>query len=77
MLSIELMLEMGRRLQPDGGWWKSETGALAHESARMAAYCLDAPDDIPAGGMYSDQVDDMPLPMPMMAPREAIGGGHE
>ncbi len=70
MLSMELMMEMGRRVQGDGKFWRPDTATLAREAAQQAAYCLDAPDDIPAGGMYSDEVDGMPMPMPMVAERE-------
>lgn len=71
MLSVQLMLEMGRRVQPDGQFWRPDTAALAHEAAQQAAYSLDAPEDIPAGGMYSDALDGMALPMPMIVEREA------
>lgn len=69
MLSIELMLEMGRRAQPDRAFWRPDTAALAAEAAQQAAYSLDAPEDIPAGGMYSDEIEGMPLPMPMTVER--------
>lgn len=58
-----LMMEMARRVQPDGDWWRPDTAALAREAGQQAAYCIDAPDEIPAGGMYSDRIEDMPLPM--------------
>jgi hypothetical protein len=64
------MLEMGRRAQGDGLPWRRDTATLASEAARQAAYCLDAPDDIPAGGMYSDEMDGLKLSMPMVADRE-------
>lgn len=70
MLSIELMLEMGRRAQGDGKFWRSDTAALAREAGQQAAYCLDAPDDIPAGGMYSDELAGEALPMLMSVCRE-------
>lgn len=70
MLSVQLMMEMGRRAQGDGQFWRPETAALAREAAQQAVYCLDAPDDIPAGGMYSDEIDGMALAMPMVADRE-------
>ena len=57
MLSIQLMLEMGRRVQPDRQWWKPDTVALAREAAQQAAYCLDAPDEIPTGRVLWVQVD--------------------
>jgi hypothetical protein len=70
MLSIDLMMEMGRRVQPDRNFWRPDTAALAREAAQQAAYCLDAPDDIPAGGMYADEIAGEPLPMPMTVDRE-------
>lgn len=73
MLSWELMMEMARRAQDDGQPWRSETAALAHEAGRQAAYCLDAPDDIPAGGMCSDSdsFKGMTLAVPMVVDRDA------
>jgi len=73
MLSIQLMLEMGRRVQGDGQFWRRDTAELASEAAQQAAYCLDAPEDIPAGGMYSDEIDGMALSMPMVAERTQEG----
>ena len=71
MLSIALMMEMGRRVQgADRGFWKPKTVELARDAAQQAAYCLDAPDDIPAGGMYADEFSGGALPMQMMADRE-------
>lgn len=70
MLSIHLMMEMARRVQPEGDWWKPGTAALAGEAGRQAGYCLDAPEDIPAGGMYSDEMAGEALPMPMTVSRE-------
>ena len=70
MLSIELMMEMARRAQPDRTWWKPDTADLASDAGRQAGYCLDAPDDIPAGGMYSDELAGEVFPMPMTADRE-------
>ena len=59
MLSVQLMMEMGRRAQPeDRGWWKPKTVELAREAAQQAAYCLDAPDEIPTGRVLWEQVDD-------------------
>ena len=69
-LQFELMMEMAQRVQPDRTWWKPETAELAGEAWRQAGYCLDAPDDIPAGGMYSDELAGEALPMPMTAARE-------
>lgn len=58
MLSTHLMMEMGRRAQPDRGWWKPKTVELAREAAQQAAYCLDAPEEIPTGRVLWEQVDD-------------------
>ena len=71
MLNIHLMMEMARRVQPEGGWWKPHTAELAGEAWQQAAYCLDATEDIPAGGMYSDELAGEPLPMLMTTCREA------
>lgn len=49
ILSIELMMEMGSRAQPDGQRWNRDTSRLAREAAQQAGYCLDAPDLIPTG----------------------------
>ena len=70
MFSMDLMIEMGRRAQPDGLYWRPDTAALAREAGQQAAYCLDAPDDIPAGGMYADEVAEMVVPMQMVVDRE-------
>jgi hypothetical protein len=48
-LSIDLMMEAGRRAQPDGQWWTKSTGEQARAAAQQAGYCLDAPDEIPTG----------------------------
>lgn len=71
MLSIQLMMEIGRRAQGDGQFWRNDTAVLAQNAAHEAAYCLDAPDDMPAGGMYSDELDGMAMAMPMTACRES------
>lgn len=70
MLSMELMMEMGRRAQPDREFWRPDTAALARDAGQQAAYCLDAPDDIPAGGMYAEEIADMVVPIPMVVDRE-------
>ena len=70
MLGMKLMMETASRLQPGGGWWQTGTCLLAAEAGRDAGYCLDAPDDIPAGGMYADEIGDEPLPMPMTVARD-------
>ncbi|MCC7184581.1 MAG: hypothetical protein IT509_13580 [Rhodocyclaceae bacterium] len=57
LLSIELMLEMGRRAQPDKDFWRPDTAELARWAGREAAYCLDAPEDIPTGRVLWDQID--------------------
>ena len=58
MLGVHLMMEMGRRAQPDHNWWKPQTAMLAREAAQQAAYCLDAPDEIPTGRVLWVMVDD-------------------
>jgi hypothetical protein len=63
MLSMHLMMEMGR--------WRPDTAALAREAAQQAAYCLDAPDDMPAGSMVWDSIGDTGFPMPTSVEREA------
>ena len=74
---IHLMMEMARRVQPGGDWWKPKTAELAREAGQQLAYCLDAPDEIPAGGMYSDEIDGDPLPMLLTVPRGAeLGEGR-
>ena len=71
MLSMQLMMEMARRAAgSDRGFWKPKTAELANDAWQQAAYCLDAPDDIPAGGMYADMLDSESLPMPMTTDRE-------
>ena len=71
MLNIELMMEMGRRVQPDGNWWKPETAAMAREAAQDAGYCIDATNEIPAGSVaYEDLEDDLGGPLPTMLQRE-------
>ena len=72
MLSIKLMMEMACRAQGDGKWWTAKTVELAGEAARQAVYCLDAPDDIPAGGVYADEIAGEAVPMPMTADREQV-----
>ena len=73
MLSMQLMMEMGRRVQgADRGFWKPQTAELARDAAQQAAYCLDAPEDIPAGGMCADEMAGEALPMPMTVDREAL-----
>ena len=70
MLAVQLMLEMGRRVQPDHQWWRPETVVLAREAWQQAAYCLDAPDEIPTGRVLWEQVDDdLGGPVPEMVPR--------
>ena len=70
MLCIELMMEMARRAQPDRGFWNLDTSGIAGEAGQQAGYCLDAPDDIPAGGMYADELAGEAFPMPMTVDRE-------
>ena len=69
-LQFELMMEMAHRAQPGGAWWNPATAELAGEAWRQAGYCLDAPDDIPAGGMYSNELAGEVFAMPMTADRE-------
>ena len=72
MLSVDLMMEMARRLQQDKGWWKPDTAAGARHAASEAGYCIDAPDEIPAGSVAWEDVDeDLGGPFPTMVFREA------
>jgi len=74
MLSMEIMLEMGRRVQPSGFWTK-QTANFARQAAQEAKYCLDAPDEIPAGGMRCEQIDaDWSAPIPISINREPQEG---
>ena len=72
MLNIELMMEMGRRVQPDNEWWKPETAAAARVAASEAGYCIDAPNELPAGSVAWEDVDeDLGAPLPTTVFREA------
>ena len=57
MLAIDLMMEMGRRAQPDKEFWRPDTAVLATWASREAAFCLDAPDEIPTGRVLWEQID--------------------
>ena len=70
MLGFELMVEMSRRLTPDRGLGFRQAVYLIDEAGQQAHYCLDAPSDIPAGGMYSDELVGEPLPMPITVERD-------
>lgn len=50
MIRTITMVEMWRRLKPLG-MGTEEIAELAQASSVAAAYCLDAPDDIPAGSV--------------------------
>ena len=56
-LFLRLMLEAGRRVQPDKKFWSKQTGYFARLAAQDAAYCLDAPNEIPTGSVLWFQVD--------------------
>lgn len=73
MLALDLMLEGGRRAQPDNKFWADATTLIARAAWCEAAYCLDAPDDIPAGCTVWDQIDeDLGFPYPRTVPREPL-----
>ena len=72
------MTTVARRVQPNGWFWDKDTAAVAAAAWNDAAYCIDAPDEIPGGGMWADSIDTGYgiefLPMPLMAPREGKAG---
>lgn len=65
------MCEMSRRIRAAG---VGATEALLRDAGQQAGYCLDAPDEIPAGGVewYPCFIggDDLSGPIERLVPRE-------
>lgn len=61
-----LMIEMSRRCG------HAATGALLRDAGQQAGYCLDAPDEIPAGDVewHNSDIDCLSGPLERMIPRE-------
>lgn len=72
LVGMELMLEASRRLpKAPSGFVRSDCGELLREAARDSGYCIDAPDELPAGACYGFDLGDdfvttadMPRTMP-------------
>jgi hypothetical protein len=57
LLAPQLMLEMARRVCPNQWLTGERNKQLARAAWTDAGYCLDAPDELPAGGCHMEWAD--------------------
>jgi|GEM_PF-5713085 len=72
MLGPLLMVEMSRRLRAGG---QAPSVCLLRDAGQQSGYCLDAPSEIPAGGVewYADpDLPEIAGPLERMVPREGL-----